>query len=150
MLGVQYLYDALGESGRGDLAYKLITESDPGYKTWYEHGADTLWECWDGADRNSHNHHMFSNVIGWFFKTMLGIEPCEDAPGFERVILRPQFIADAGYIWAKMQTVRGEIELGWEYKDGVFEYTVNIPEGIEAIYDGKKLSVGENKFIIKK
>lgn len=150
MLGVQYLYDALGESGRGDLAYKLITESDPGYKTWYERGADTLWECWDGADRNSHNHHMFSNVIGWFFKTMLGIEPCEDAPGFERVILRPQFIADAGYVWAKMQTVRGKIELGWEYKDGVFEYTVNIPEGIEAVYDGKKLSVGENKFIIKK
>lgn len=148
MLGVQYLYDALGESGRGDLAYKLITESDPGYKTWYEHGADTLWECWDGADRDSHNHHMFSNVIGWFFKTMLGVEPNEMNPGFEKIELRPQFIKDAGYVWAKMQTVRGVIELGWEYKDGHFEYTVILPDTIEAVYQGKKLSAGKNTFII--
>ena len=150
MLGVQYLYDALGESGRGDLAYKLITESDPGYKTWYEHGADTLWECWDGADRDSHNHHMFSNVIGWFFKTMLGIGPDVEHPGFEKVTLRPQFIEEAGYVWAKMQTVRGEIELGWEYKDGEFLYTVIIPKGIEATYNGQTLCVGKNTFVIKK
>ena len=150
MLGVQYLYDALGESGRGDLAYKLITESDPGYKTWYEHGADTLWECWDGADRDSHNHHMFSNVIGWFFKTMLGIEPDVDHPGFEKIELRPQFIEDAGYVWARMHTVRGEIELGWEYKDGDFIYTVIIPEGIDAWYNGNHLRVGKNTFVIKK
>ena len=150
MLGVQYLYDALGEAGRGDLAYKLITESDPGYKTWYEHGADTLWECWDGADRDSHNHHMFSNVIGWFFKTMLGIEPDVEHPGFEKIELRPQFIEDAGYVWAKMQTVRGEIELGWEYNDGEFIYTVIVPEGIEARYNGQTLCVGKNTFVIKK
>lgn len=150
MLGVQYLYDALGESGRGDLAYKLITESDPGYKTWYAHGADTLWECWDGADRDSHNHHMFSNVIGWFFKTMLGIEPDPEKPGFERINLNPQFIEDAGYVRAKMQTVRGEIELGWEYKEGEFIYSVTIPDGIEAYYNDSKLSIGKNTFVIKK
>ena len=150
MLGVQYLYDALGVSGRGDLAYKLITESDPGYKTWFEHGADTLWECWDGADRDSHNHHMFSNVIGWFFKTMLGIEPDVENPGFKKIDLHPQFIEDAGYVWAKMQTVSGEIELGWEYKNGEFIYTVIIPDGVEAYYGGKKLVCGKNTFVIKK
>lgn len=150
MLGVQYLYDALGVSGRGDLAYKLITESDPGYKTWFEHGADTLWECWDGADRDSHNHHMFSNVIGWFFKTMLGIEPDAENPGFKKIDLHPQFIEDAGYVWAKMQTVSGEIELGWEFKDGEFVYTVIIPETVEAYYEGKKLVCGKNTFVIKK
>ncbi len=148
MVGVQYLYDALGVAGRGDLAYRLITESNPGYKTWFEHGADTLWECWDGADRDSHNHHMFSNVIGQFFKTMLGIEPMLEHPGFEKLELHPQFIKDAGYAWAKMQTVRGEIELGWEYKNGKFIYTVIIPEGIDATYGNQKLSVGKNTFVI--
>ena len=81
---------------------------------------------------------------------MLGIEPDVEHPGFERVTLRPQFIEDAGYVWAKMKTVRGEIELGWEYKDGLFEYTVIIPDTVEAFYDGKKLSTGKNTFIIKK
>ncbi len=148
MVGVQYLYDALGVAGRGDLAYRLITESDPGYKTWFEHGADTLWECWDGADRDSHNHHMFSNVIGQFFKTMLGIEPMLEYPAFEKIELRPQFIKEAGYAWAKIQTIRGKIELGWEYKNGRFEYTVILPEKIDASYNGQKLSPGENVFVI--
>ncbi len=149
MLGVQYLYDALGEAGRGDLAYRLITESDPGYKTWFEHGADTLWECWDGVDRDSHNHHMYSNVIGWFFKTMLGIQPMLDAPAFERVELRPQFIKDAGYVYAEIETIRGRLEIGWEYKNNEFIYTVILPDGIEASFNGKSLVQGKNTFVIK-
>ena len=150
MLGVQYLYDALGEAGRGDLAYKLITESDPGYRSWYERGADTLWECWDGADRDSHNHHMYSNVMGWFFKTMLGIQPMFEHPGFEKIVLRPQFIKEAGHAYGKMVTVRGVIELGWEFKGDDVEYTVVIPEGVDATYDGNQLKAGKNTFVIKK
>ncbi|MBR3879691.1 MAG: family 78 glycoside hydrolase catalytic domain [Clostridia bacterium] len=150
MLGVQYLYDALGEAGRGDLAYRLITESDPGYKSWYDYGADTLWECWNGRDLNSHNHHMFSNVIGWFFKTMLGIEPMPEYPGFEKITLRPQFIKDAKFAKGKFETIKGTVELGWEFKGDDVEYTVVLPEGIDATYDGKQLSAGKNTFVIKK
>lgn len=150
MVGVQYLYDALGFIGRADLAYRMITESEPGYKTWFEYGADTLWERWDGVDRESHNHHMYSNVIGWFFKSLLGIEPDPSHPAFERVELHPHFLKEAGYVYGRMKTVRGEIELGWEYKNGGFEYSVTIPEGIDARFDGRELSVGINKFIIKK
>ncbi len=147
MVGVQYLYDALSMAGRSELAYKLITESEPGYKTWFTYGADTLWECWDGTDKNSHNHHMFSNVLGWFYKKLLGIEPAEAAPGFERVELRPNFIKDIGSVWGRTQTVRGIIELGWEYKNDRFEYTVVLPETVKAVYNGHTLVPGKNTFI---
>ena len=149
MVGVQYLYYALAEAGRADIAYKMITESEPGYKTWFDHGATTLWECWDGVDKYSHNHHMYAGVIGWFFKGLLGISPSEDGPGFEKVDLHPGFVAAAGRIGAKIDTPRGRIELGWEYRGGEFEYTVTIPEGVEATYNGVTLKKGENKFIIK-
>jgi hypothetical protein len=49
-----------------------------------------------------------------------------------------------------MVTVRGVIELGWEFKGDDVEYTVVLPEGIDATYDGNKLSAGKNTFVIKK
>jgi len=148
MVGVQYLYSALARIGRADIAYKLITESEPGYKTWFDNGATTLWERWDGIDYHSHNHHMYAGVVGWFFKSLLGIGPNETHPGFESIDLHPCFIADAGYTFGRLETVRGTVTLGWEYKDGRFEYTVTLPEGIKATYNGIELTQGENKFII--
>ena len=148
MVGVQYVYDALSECGRADLAYKIITESDPGYKTWYDRGATTLWEVWDGVHWGSHNHHMYSNVIGWFFKSVLGIAPSEKAPGFAHVELRPRFIRNMGYARGYEITPHGKISAEWRYKDGGFYYTVTVPEGASISYLGKALTVGENKFFI--
>ena len=49
----------------------------------------------------------------------------------------------------RLDTVRGIVTLGWEYKDGRFEYTVTLPDGINATYNGARLCEGKNKFIIK-
>ena len=150
MVGVQYIYDALTESGRADLAYRLITESEPGYKTWYESGATTLWERYDGKDDGSHNHHMFSNILAWFYKSLLGIAPSEEHPGFEEIELRPNFIEQAEYVHGTMNTPHGLIEAKWWLEKDGFVYKVNIPEGICAKYNGHVLSTGENIFTIKK
>ena len=45
------------------------------------------WEEWNGENRGSHNHHMYSGVISWFFRSLLGISPIEDAPAFEKIEL---------------------------------------------------------------
>ena len=149
MVGIQYIYNALSMCGRPDIAYKLITESEPGYKTWYESGADTLWECWDGMDNGSHNHHMFSNVLAWFFTSLLGIAPSEEAPAFEVIELQPAFVKEIGFVKGYTDTVRGRIEAEWRYENGEFVYTVTLPEGIRASFDGKPLGVGKNTFVIK-
>jgi len=149
MVGVQYLYDALSECGRPDLAYRIITESEPGYKTWYEYGATTLFEKWDGVNIHSHNHHMFSNVLGWFFKSLLGIAPCEDAPGFARVKICPQLIKELGFVRGYEDTVKGRIAAEWKYENGGFTYTVTIPDGVSGEYMGRRLTVGENTFFVK-
>jgi alpha-L-rhamnosidase len=149
MVGVQYIYDALSVADRPDLAFKMITESSPGYKNWYENGATTLWELWNGKEKYSHNHHMFSAVIGWFFKSLLGIQPKLCAPAFEEIELTPRFVKEAGYAKGEMQTEKGKIAIDWKYEDGKFVYSVEIPGGINATYNGKKLSAGKNEFIIK-
>lgn len=149
MVGVQYIYDALSVSDRADLAFSMITKSSPGYRNWYENGATTLWELWNGKEKYSHNHHMFSAVIGWFFKSLLGVQPILDAPAFEKIELDPKFVKEVGYVKGEMQTVRGKIAVEWRYEDGKFVYGVQIPDGIEATFEGRKLNVGKNEFIIE-
>ena len=149
MVGVQYLYDALSDSGRADLAYRLITESEPGYRTWYQNGATTLWENWDGKDNGSHNHHMYSGVIAWFFKSLLGIALREETPGFEEISLRPCFIKSLGFVNGEMDTVRGRIEASWVKQEKGYLYTVTIPKGVRASFHGKMLSAGKNEFFVK-
>lgn len=148
MVGFQYIYHVLSDIGRGDIAYRLLIETSPGYKTWFEHGETTLWEEWDGENRGSHNHHMYSGVISWFFRSLLGISPTEDAPAFERIELRPLFIETLRYVRGSMETARGKLEAEWEFRGGQFVYTVTIPDGISAYFNGKQLHKGQNTFCI--
>lgn len=148
MVGFQYIYHVLSDIGRGDLAYRLLTETEPGYKTWCSYGETTLWEEWDGEDRGSHNHHMYSGVISWFFRSLLGIAPLENAPAFEKIELKPIFIESLQYAKGCMHTVRGKIEANWIFRDGKFVYSVTIPKGVCATFQGKELSVGQNIFTI--
>lgn len=148
MVGVQYLYHALSECGRADLAYRMITETEPGYRTWYNHGATTLWERWEGENDGSHNHHMFAGVISWFYRSLLGIEPIEDAPGFTRIELKPRFVRALGSVSGHAETVRGRIDAAWRYEENGIRYTVTVPEGMEATFRGKRLQSGKNEFLI--
>ena len=148
MVGVQYLYRALSEANRADLAYKMITESEPGYKTWYRAGATTLWERFDGENNGSHNHHMYSGVISWFFSSLLGISPKEETPAFEKIDLKPNFIKEMGYVIGEMDTVRGRIKASWRFENGKFLYSVSIPEGTTAYFGENLLSPGENNFLV--
>ncbi|MBQ8408204.1 MAG: family 78 glycoside hydrolase catalytic domain [Clostridia bacterium] len=148
MVGIQYIYDALTECGRGDIAYRLITETSPGYRSWFENGATTLWEKWDGKDTGSHNHHMFSGVIAWFYKSLLGIAPDIKHPAFDEIELKPTFIKELGFVKGSMETVKGEIRAEWQYEGGRFIYTVDLPEGVRARFGSQELKTGRNVFYI--
>ncbi len=148
MVGVQYLYYALVECGKADYAVKIITESEPGYKTWYENGATTLWEKWDGVNTCSHNHQMFSGVIAWFFKALLGLVPDINYPAYERIMLKPNFATQLQFCEGSIQAKNGTVFARWERKDGKIYYDVTIPEGISAQFRGEELSVGLNEFVV--
>lgn len=56
-------------------------------------GATTLLENWDLASERdiSDNHMMFGEIGGWFFKSLGGILPDTDQPGFKHILLKPIF-----------------------------------------------------------
>ena len=80
ILGAKYLFNALANNGRIDVAYRMATQTTaPSYGNWIEQGATTLWEDWPGA--SSLNHIMFGDISAWFYKYLAGIQLDPDAPG---------------------------------------------------------------------
>ena len=151
MLGIQYIYDALSENGCADYAYRAITATDGiGFKAWFDKGATTLWETWkDSGHTDSRNHHMYSNVLAWIWKNIVGIRVPVNGDAYKRVELKPCFIEDVSFARGSIKTPFGEICSSWERKDGEIIYQVAIPNGVTATYNGLLLQAGENQFVVE-
>lgn len=148
MLGIQFIYEALSVYGAPDYAYKVITaKGEPGFAVWFERGATTLWETWrDSGFTDSRNHHMYSNVLAWFFEVLLGIRADISAPAYQKVRLCPQFIQDLTYCKGSVKTLDGEISAEW-YRDGAqVVYEVTVSGSSEVYYQGQRLTEGKNTF----
>lgn len=91
-IGLRYLYMALNMINREDLAYKIITiDGYPSYKNWFLDGATTLYEYWDCYE--SKNHHMYSDVLSWIMKTIVGISPDDNAATFDKIEVNPYYFS---------------------------------------------------------
>lgn len=143
MVGAQYLYDALSICNKADYAYKLLKSSTPGYYDWYKAGATTLYETWHGT--GSHNHHMFSCVVSWLFKALLGITPVANK---EIIKLTPRFISEINHCEGSVE-IRGEkVFISWNKLDNGYLYKVIVPHNCTLEFNGKILNVGENVFVV--
>ena len=85
VIGARVLFRVLADNGYGDLALEIMTKDGfPSYKYWLDHGATSLWECFnelrensifrkDGARVLSLNHHFWGDISAWFYRYILGI-----------------------------------------------------------------------------
>jgi alpha-L-rhamnosidase len=131
VLGAKYLIDALTENGRGDVAFQLATQT--GYPSW-AHMLDgdrtTLSEFWDL--HGSHNHIMMGSIDGWFYRTLAGIQPDENQPGFRHFTVKPFFPNSLSWVRAEVETVRGRVQVAWAKRRGEVNMTVIVPSGASA------------------
>jgi alpha-L-rhamnosidase len=126
ILGAKYVLNVLTDSGRADLAYKMVTQTTyPSWGHWIEQGATTLWETWEG--KASLNHIMFGDVSSWMFKTLAGIAPDYDHPGFQHFECRPHVLGDVTWVKAEHKTLYGRIKSDWKIGADSLEYHVEIP-----------------------
>lgn len=151
MLGIQFIYDALTKYGATEYAYKVITaKGEPGFAVWFERGATTLWETWrDSGFTDSRNHHMYSNVLAWFFEALLGV--CADIsyPAYKKVCLSPQFIQELSYCKGRVKTLDGDITVEWYRKADKIVYEVTLNGSSELYYQGQRLTEGKNVFYVE-
>jgi alpha-L-rhamnosidase len=132
IFGTKMLYDVFRMVDRNDLGYLITSQEDfPGYGYMIANGGTTLWENWRGM-LSSYNHPMFGSVSEWFYKSLAGICPDDDAVGFDRFTIKPGVVGDLEWVRASYHSIRGRIESNWKISDGQLILDVLIPVNTRA------------------
>lgn len=132
MLGAKYVFEALSRQGRGQLALDMILrEGYPSYRHWLDTGATTMAENWNRTA--SDNHHMFSDVIRWFFRFTAGL----GKPDFGKssIVFTPDFLSPLTHAEAYTETPAGKFACRWERLEkeaGKIRFTCTVPSTFTA------------------
>ncbi|MFX0100408.1 MAG: family 78 glycoside hydrolase catalytic domain, partial [Candidatus Hodarchaeota archaeon] len=131
IVGTYFLYKALGQWGRPDVAFQVITAKGfPGF----EHNltrvnantpvpSGTIWEDWGG--RSSLAHPVQGTVVSFFYEYLAGIQWIE--PGFKKFKIAPCFVSGLEWVKAGMETLYGRIKLEWKIEGDTLEMKLKIP-----------------------
>lgn len=133
--GCKAILSALSDNGYPETAWRLVTQTTyPSWGYWITQGATTLHENWrtDVIVDNSLNHIMFGEVGAWLYRGLAGIRPCEEAPGFREVTIRPYFPDGLDSLIVSRQTDFGILETSWHRINNHIEYTVSVPPAMTA------------------
>lgn len=142
IFGSKYVFRALSDAGRTDLAFAMATKDEyPSFGNWIRSGATTFWESWKGT--SSRNHIMFGDISAWFYQYLGGIRLPDSvsaiaatadpqAVAFQRFIIAPEPVAELGWVKAEHDSPYGLIRSEWRRENGVFVLEVEIPVNTEA------------------
>ena len=133
IFSTKMMFDLFRERNQNDMAYKIVDQPDyPGWLNMLNSGATTLWETWAYPESiPSQNHPMFGSVDEWFYRSLLGINSA--APGFGKIIIKPQPAGDLTWAKGSYQSIRGTIVSDWKKEDNQFQLHIIIPANTKAI-----------------
>lgn len=145
MVGIRHLYMALNKCSLEDYAFKIVTAHGyPSYRCWIEKGATTLWEMWEMTD--SKNHHMYSDVLSWMMKTIIGINMSKTA--FEEVYIKPVFFEQLNWAKGYQECIYGKIAVEWKKENGKVNVSITMPEKTRGKFYDYELKCGKNEFVL--
>lgn len=130
IFGTEMLIRLLGEKGKADLVYRLLSSDKPDHSfgAMHDKGATTLYEYWDGS--HSHSHPMFGGCVKALWTVFLGIHPTK--PGYECVTISPCDVPELGNMSGYMTVNAGRIAVELTRKKKKVEIKLFIPENVEA------------------
>jgi alpha-L-rhamnosidase len=141
-LGTPLLCRVLGENGKLDAAYALLTREE--YPSWLyavKNGATTIWEHWDGIKpdgsmwspaMNSFNHYAYGAIGDWLYGTVAGLDMEADDDGRRSLVVRPQPGGAITRAQAQWMTEFGMAAVSWSVEDGRMSVEVTIPHNTTA------------------
>ncbi len=148
-LGTPLLLPALTHTGHIDVAYDVLLQTTaPSWLYTVLAGATTIWERWDalrpdgtvavdglgfsGASMVSFNHYAYGAVAEWLHRTVAGIAPDPDQPGYRHVLIAPRPGGGLTHASAELESRYGRIAVTWRIEGGDFELDVDIPANTTA------------------
>ncbi|MBB6637189.1 family 78 glycoside hydrolase catalytic domain [Cohnella thailandensis] len=140
-LSTPFLLNALWDCGYRDTALKLLyQDTAPSWLYQVKQGATTVWEEWEGKDRDgvlrgsSFNHYAFGCVCDFIYEKIGGIGKLEK--GFKRIRIQPEATEGLEFAETTIDTIYGELGVKWNKVDGGYRYRIKIPPNTTAVVVG--------------
>ena len=137
ILGSKYVFRALSDAGRTDLAFAMATKDDKAsYGAWFKKGATTFWEDWEeGASRN---HVMFGDVSAWWYQYLAGIRLASSVSttaqelnpndvAFKSFLIAPEPVPGLDWVTAEHESPYGTIRSTWAKEKSLFCLEIEVP-----------------------
>jgi alpha-L-rhamnosidase len=127
-------------------AYHLNQKTQPSYGYFFERGETTWPEYWS-VDVESKIHTSYTGVASWFVKSLCGIQPDKENPGYKSFIIRPAIVAEVNFAEASVESPYGTISSRWERNGNQVNLSVTVPPNSKAtvyIPSGSVGNVTEN------
>lgn len=132
------LLPVLSDSGYPEVAERLLMQrSSPSWLGMIDRGATTIWEEWEGIDRNGNahaslNHYSKGAVIRYLHSHVVGIQQDPGSTAWERFTVAP--VIPVGLDWAggHLDGPQGLIEAEWRLLDDDAVIRVTVPGGSAA------------------
>ena len=145
-LGTPLVLPALTAGGHVDEAYQLLLNTDsPGWLYQVLHGATTTWERWDAIQPDgtihsgemasgeggmlSFNHYAYGAVAEWLYRSVAGVAPDPDDPGYGTVVMAPVPGGDLRAARAGIETPYGPAATSWTVDDRELTVDLHVPPG---------------------
>jgi alpha-L-rhamnosidase len=134
IFGTRYIMEVLSNGGKHATAYTMATQKTfPGWGYMIANGATTLWEHWALSENTySHNHPMFGSISDWFYRTIGGIRPAENAVGYNRIVIQPRFDS-IQWASASYQSVLGKVSSRWRKDGDLLTLDIHVPVNATAV-----------------
>lgn len=133
ILGSPALLESLVDSGYGDLAYRVVAQTEePSWGHMIKSGKAYISERW-----NRGQPHLGLNSVGaFFYRHLAGIQPA--APGFKTLRLAPLVPEGLDWVKASHHSPYGEIRSEWTKTDGGLEWRVIVPPNTTAVAEAPR------------
>ena len=113
----------------------------PGWLAMVKAGATSVWETYDGFDKDGHpkgssmNHYSPGAVCSFLFEKILGIK----VDGKNHFLIKPVCSDLLTYAKGSYDSPFGKVSSSWKMEDGEIIYEFDIPSNCKAsiIIDGK-------------
>jgi len=145
-LGTPLVLPALTSGGHVEEAYRLLLNTEaPGWLYQVLQGATTMWERWDaiqpdgsihpgdmaGGDGGmlSFNHYAYGAVAEWLYRSVAGLAPDPDDPGYGTIVIAPVPGGGLTHARAEIRTPYGRASTSWTLADGVLTVDLVVPAG---------------------
>ncbi len=131
IIGTYYVFQALMEAGRDDVAYAMLTRKGfPGWIHMLDQDATTVWEAWTGD--GSRNHPALGSIGAWFYQGLGGIRLDPTATGFKKTLIKPAIVGDLTWVKAHHESPYGRIISNWRLQDSRLTMHITIPANTTA------------------